>query len=47
MHWCRFGAPLVRGEVAEAHGFQVGTGQIGSAVPVCLGTDVIGRGRRM
>lgn len=49
MHWCRFGAPLGRGEMAEARGFKVGAEwwQIGSAVPACLRTNVIGRGRRM
>lgn len=49
MHWCRLGAPLVRGEVAEAHGIKVGAGQwhIGSPVPACLRAHVAGRGRRM
>lgn len=40
---------MVRGGMAEAHGFKVGAGlwQTGSPVPSCLGTSVIGRGRRM
>lgn len=40
--WC------TTGEMSGAHGFQVDTDwQIRSPVPVCLGTEVIGRGGRM